>query len=270
MGGLRVRVVPRKEDLPGAGLAGAAVAVIDVLRATSTAVAALAAGAPAVYPCAGPEEARRLAARLRAAGTPCLLCGESGALKLPGFDLGNSPREFTPEAVAGRAVVLATTNGTRAVRLLPSGVAGVALASLLNAEAAAAWLAAAADAAPPGGAAAGAVPGPPASGAVLVCAGTAGAFSLDDFLGAGAVIDRLEGWLPGGIDLDDPARAARDAYRHNRGRLEEAVAACGHAGRLFEAGLGEDVAFCAREDVFPLVPVLQPDGRAIAVPPPES
>lgn len=255
MSRLRVRVVPRKEDLPGAGLAGAATAVIDVLRATSTVVVALAAGAPAVRPCAGPDEARRLAARLRADGTPCLLAGEVEAVRAPGFDLGNSPREFIPTAVAGREVVLATTNGTRAVRLLPSGVAGVALASLLNAAAAAAWLAAAAREA--GG------------GVALVCAGTAGAFSLDDFLGAGAVIDRLEGRFPGGLDLDDPARAARDAYRQNRGRMGEAVAACGHAGRLFAAGLGEDVAFCAREDVFSLVPVVW-DGRVVAVPPPQG
>lgn len=259
-----MRVVPRKEDLPGADLAGAAAAVIDVLRATSTAVAALAAGAPAVHPCAGPEEARRLAARLRAAGTACLLAGEVEAVKAPGFDLGNSPRDFTPSAVAGREVVLATTNGTRAVRLLPSGVAGVALASLLNAAAAAAWLAAAAVR---GGAAGAGAGGPVASpgGAALVCAGTAGAFSFDDFLGAGAVIDRLEARLPGGLDLDDAARAARDAYRQNRGRLEEALSACGHADRLFAAGLGEDVTFCAREDAFTLVPVLQADGRAVAV-----
>ena len=96
--GVPVRVLPRKEDLPGTALAGTAVAVIDVLRATSTAVAALAAGAAALRPCASPDEARALAERLRAAGVPCLLCGEAGAVKVPGFDLGNSPREFLQPA----------------------------------------------------------------------------------------------------------------------------------------------------------------------------
>ncbi len=241
-----VRVLPRKEDLPAAGLAGTAVAVIDVLRATSTAVAALAAGAAALRPCAGPEEARALAERLRAAGVPCLLCGEAGAVRVPGFDLGNSPREFTPEAVAGREVVLATTNGTRALRLLPEGVAGVALASFLNASAAAAWLAARASPA----------------GLVLACAGTEGAFSYDDFLCAGALVDRLEALRPDGIVPDDLARAARDAYRQNRGGLAAALAACRHARHLFRLGLGEDVAFCAREDVYRLVPVVR-EGRVV-------
>ncbi len=234
-----IRVLPRKEEIGETSLAGAVVAVIDALRATSTIATALAHGARAVIPCASPGEARRVAA----AAPGRLLAGEEGALPIPGFDLGNSPREYSPEAVAGREIALVTTNGTRAIRLVQDGMGGrlgnVLLASFLNAGAAARALAEAAA----------------GRDVVIVCSGTAGRFSLDDFLCAGALADALE--ASGAEGLDDLAQAARDAYRQNRGRLAEALAGCRHARFLFDAGLGGDVAFCARENVFDVVPVVR-------------
>ncbi len=271
---VKLRVVARKEDLAEEAAGWEAAAVIDVLRATSTIAVACANGAEAVYPCASREEAERRAAELRAAGVACLLAGEAGALPIPGFDLGNSPRDFTPEAVAGRAIVLLTTNGTRALRALaghaggagagdPAGPAAggggapgrlVVAASFLNAGAVAALLR---ERLRGGG------------DALLVCAGTAGRFSLDDFLCAGCLVDLLargsggeggeEAW-----ELDDLALAARDAFRQNRERLPEALASCRHAGALREAGLGDDVAFCARQDAFDVVPVLAA-GRLVSL-----
>src|SRR5437764_10007581 len=96
------------EDLGGRG-----VVVIDVLRATTTVVTALANGAKAVIPAATSEEAVRLASNLEKDGV--LLAGERKSLKIEGFALGNSPREMTPATVAGKTIVLATTNGTPAL-----------------------------------------------------------------------------------------------------------------------------------------------------------
>src|SRR5258705_10989165 len=97
-----------KED----DLAGRGVVVIDVLRATTTIVTALANGAKAVIPAATSEEAVRLASNLEKDGV--VLAGERRSVKIEGFALGNSPREMTAAAVAGKTIVLATTNGTPA------------------------------------------------------------------------------------------------------------------------------------------------------------
>src|SRR5690349_1075339 len=89
---------------------GATAVVIDVLRASSTIISALAAGAAEVAPCLEIDSAVRVAEEIRGVRT-ALLGGERGGLKIAGFDLGNSPFEYTAEAVAGRAVVFTTTNG---------------------------------------------------------------------------------------------------------------------------------------------------------------
>jgi 2-phosphosulfolactate phosphatase len=94
-------------------LARSTVVVIDVLRASTTIVHALAAGAREIVPCLEIEDARTAAARFSAGEV--LLAGERDALPIEGFDLGNSPAEYTPETIAGRTLVLTTSNGTRAM-----------------------------------------------------------------------------------------------------------------------------------------------------------
>src|SRR5438034_477845 len=94
-------------------LAGRGVVVVDALRATTTIVTALANGAKAVIPAATSEEAVRLASNLEKDGV--VLAGERRSVKMEGFALGNSPREMTAAAVAGKTIVLATTNGTPAL-----------------------------------------------------------------------------------------------------------------------------------------------------------
>ncbi|MBT8397581.1 MAG: 2-phosphosulfolactate phosphatase [Gemmatimonadetes bacterium] len=91
---------------------GKTAVVIDVIRATSTLVEALANGAKAIFPTLSTEEAVKLASSLGREDT--LLCGERKGLKVEGFDLGNSPAEFTAEVVGGKQLVMTTTNGTRA------------------------------------------------------------------------------------------------------------------------------------------------------------
>lgn len=202
--------------------------VIDVLRATSTMVTALTSGCLAVIPAENPDEARALAA---AGGY--LLAGERGGLPLPDFDLGNSPREYTPAAVAGRKVVLTTTNGTRALLLTASPV--VLVASFLNLPAVAAWLAR-------------------RGGDVLIsCAGTEGRFSLDDFACAGMLVERLGQAVPG-LELGDGAVAARVVYRRWEGRTLDLLKSTFHGRRLARLGLEADLEFCAMVGRYEIVP----------------
>src|SRR5262249_25946216 len=98
--------------VPGRLNGGIAV-VIDVLRASTTIIHALAAGCTCVRPCAEVEEARELAGEMRVGRA--LLGGERDGLRLPGFDLGNSPSEYTAKLCRGNTLVLTTTNGTRAL-----------------------------------------------------------------------------------------------------------------------------------------------------------
>src|SRR5690348_6982546 len=99
--------------IPPGALKGGVAVVVDVLRATTVMVHALAAGCDAVLPCLEVDDARRVAEALPPG--QAVLAGERHGVAIPGFDLGNSPEEFTPERCRGRTVVMTTTNGTRAL-----------------------------------------------------------------------------------------------------------------------------------------------------------
>ncbi len=213
---------------------GRDVVVIDVLRATSTIVTALDAGADGVVPEGSIEEA---AVRARAEGA--LLGGEREGLAPPGYDLGNSPRDYDRARCAGRRVVLSTTNGTQAVRIARGG-RRVLAAALLNAEATLRALRA-------GG----------ATDVLLLCAGSRGQVAADDVAAAGCLAGGL---LGGGGRPTDAARVAIalfDAWRHDlQGLLRRSVS----GGRLLSIGLGSDIEDCARLDALPLAVELDPDG----------
>src|SRR5436309_2662913 len=115
---VRVHLVPSLAA-PVALVGGVAV-VIDVLRATTTIVHALAAGCAAVVPCAEVDEAKKTAAALRPGKV--VLGGERGGKLIRGFDLGNSPREYTAKACKKATVVFTTTNGTRAILRAAAGI----------------------------------------------------------------------------------------------------------------------------------------------------
>lgn len=196
--------------------------VVDVLRATSTIVQALASGYRRVLCCAEIEEALELRERLGEG----VLAGERLAQAIPGFDLGNSPAEFVEPR--GETVILTTTNGTRAIVAAAAGAETVLVGSLLN-------LAAVADAARDAGAA-----------VEVVCAGVDGRFTLDDAYCAGRIAALLGG------ERSDAAEAAV--------RLAGSFANAGEGLRAAEnprqEALGDDLAWCARESVLAVVPRL--------------
>ena len=191
--------------------------VVDVIRATSTIARALASGYSRVLCCAEIEEARRLRAEI----PDSLVGGERNAVRIEGFDVGASPREFL-EARA-ETLILSTTNGTRAILAATARCDEVLLGSLLNLSAVAA-----------------AVRG---RDVAILCAGFQGAFALDDAYCAGRFVQLLGG------ERSDAAIAAELVAR------SFPDAAAGLNARTYgPPGLEEDIAFCAREDVLDVVP----------------
>jgi 2-phosphosulfolactate phosphatase len=199
--------------------------VVDVLRATSTIAQALAAGYRRVLCCAEVEEARAI----REAAGEGVLAGERFCVRIPGFDRGNSPREFV--SADGETVILTTTNGTRALVTAAARCERVLAASLLNLDAV---VAAARD----GG-----------EDVAVFCAGVQGAFALDDAYCAGRLVEKL-----GGEPSDAALAAVRLASSFPAG--EEGLRASRSARNLVAAGLEADIAWCARESVLPVVPRL--------------
>jgi len=248
---MKVQTYLSAAEAEAAEISGSAAVVIDVIRATSTIVAALASGARAIYPTVSMEEAIRLATSLGREDT--LLCGERKGLKISGFDLGNSPGEFTPERVGGMRLVMSTTNGTRAFAAGQDAERVIA-ASFLNLSAVVESLR-------------------DEDEVVLICAGKEGRFALDDAVCAGAIVRALVGSASGNgadaedgdtveeeegdaVKLDDASRAVltlAGTHRPEVGFL--AGTAAGSA--LVKVGLGADLEHCARLDQHDLVPEMR-------------
>lgn len=237
---VHVHLLP--ELAPPEQLAGGLAVVIDVLRATTTIVHALAAGCTAVRPCAEVEEAKALAGQMRAGRV--LLAGERGGRPLPGFDLGNSPKDFTPKVCKGRTLVLTTTNGTRAL-LRAAAADRVLVAGFVNYSAVCEQLRA--------------DPRP----LHILCAGNGGAVTLEDTLLAGALVDFLCDVVE--VQLNDGARLAWDCFEHHGRVLEGALEICDGGAGLRQLGYDDDIRAAARVDQFALVPELRRDPLRLEV-----
>jgi len=215
---------------------GETAVVIDVLRATTTAAAALHHGAAGIVPVETIEEARALAKTL---SPPPLLGGERGGLPIEGFDLGNSPAAYD-ERVRGRWIVFTTTNGTRAIHACRTA-RQVVLAAFANLSAITDWLAARRQVA-------------------LVCSGTDGQITLEDVLCAGALLDLWSDGDPSSWQLDDASRLAHDAWqahaRHWTGQtwLVDQLRLSRGGRNLTGLGQTADIELAAQIDQYPVIP----------------
>ena len=228
--------------------------VIDVLRATTTAIHALAAGASAVLPCLTIDDARQRAAAFPAG--QAILGGERGGLKIERFDLGNSPAEFTQQTVGGKTVVLTTTNGTKAL-LHCRQAAKVFIGAFVNLSAVCSLVS-------------------PDSSIDLICAGTDGEITREDALLAGAIVARLS--EKGSWHLNDQGAIARDAWLRImahaapidiKPRLVESLRASQGGRNLMALNLDHDIELAAEVDRFAIVPQFDPvtgELRALATP----
>ena len=212
------------------------VLVVDVLRASTTIAAALGNGARAVIPFESVDEAITRARSLERSDV--LLAGERKMAPINGFDLGNSPREFTADVVTGKTIVMTTTNGTAALAGT-SGAHEVVVGAFANYSAVLAWLRAAARA---------------GKSLTVVCAGSYGRFALEDAICAGRYV---RGIARRGIqaELGDAANIAAIVDRRMGRDLPSVLKDSEHGRALIEAGLGEDVNYCATIDTHAVVPV---------------
>jgi 2-phosphosulfolactate phosphatase len=228
-------------------LAGGVAVVVDVLRASTTIVHALDAGAQEIIPCLEIEEARALAAGLPR--DQCVLGGERGALPIEGFDLGNSPAEYHPGAVGGKTIVFTTSNGTRAL-LRAREARRVLVGAFVNASAVLRLLAG-------------------EEQIHLMCAGSNGQVTRDDVLLAGMFVARLQQSRGAALRMNAQAVTAREnwissfavPYVSGAERLPAALLAAEFrkslAGqRMVSLGLEDDLLTAAQIDQFDAVPEL--------------
>ncbi|TWU50886.1 putative 2-phosphosulfolactate phosphatase [Rubripirellula tenax] len=223
------------DDVPAYDVA----VVIDVLRATSVATVALAAGAAEILTCREIADARVLADASRGDATAALLCGERGCRPIDGFDLGNSPAEYSPERVAGRQLIFTTTNGTRAIHTAATA-RSMLLASFLNLSAVVEALSG-------------------VESVHLVCAGTDGVVTGEDVLLAGAIVDRCCSQREGDCTLDDASSIARSWWQSriptpDPASLAKQLAQTTGGRNLIRVGYESDLIRCAAIDTVPVVP----------------
>jgi 2-phosphosulfolactate phosphatase len=231
---VRIEVAPTPSEFAEPGPSDAVV-VIDVFRASTTIVSAIASGARRILPVTDVEQAVRLAKPYDPG--EAVLAGERECRRIEGFALGNSPREFTREAVGGKTVIFTTTNGTAA--LLAAGDAGLVLVGcFLNLGAVAERLRG-------------------HESVTVLCAGNEGRLSLEDFVCAGGLVTRLE---QGAQQLSDAAWAASAAFERLEGDLRGTLLETEHAHRLAGLGFGADLELALRVDAVSALPRLS-DGR---------
>ncbi len=216
---------------------GCVVIVIDVLRCCSTIIAALANGAKGILPARTLKEARTLHNKYDGS----VLAGERRGIKPRGFNLGNSPLEFTPEKVKGNYVILTTTSGTKAI-ISSKNARWVLIGALINAK--------------PVAEAASRIAKEEKAGISLVLSGRHRHFFIEDFVCAGAIAENLQ---LNNIERSDAVSAALHYFWHGQNCLESVIQSGHHATYLKNLGLMNDVKFCSQLDVSGIVPYLKGD-----------
>jgi len=212
---------------------GDVLVVIDVLRCCSTIVTALANGAKEVIPTKTIKEAQALHKK----HPEFLLAGERKGIKPKGFDLGNSPLEFSSNIVKEKHVTLTTTSGTKAI-CLSKNARWVLIGAFCNAEAVAKTAFEIAE--------------KEKIGISFVLSGTHGRFSLEDFMCAGAIVENLPADK---IECSDAVLAASLTFQQSCKQLTKIIQCGSHARYLKDIGYEEDVKFCCQLNAYPVVPI---------------
>lgn len=210
------------------------VVVIDVLRATSTIVTAFMNGAKGVIPVEDMGEASRISQSVDSDNY--LLCGEKDGTKIDGYDLGNSPLEYSRDTVEGKTLIFNTTNGTKAIKK-SLGSATIYIASFLNLGSIVNALSV------------------EKNEIVLLCAGWKGRLALEDMLLAGNIIHNLSGGSLSDM-ANDGAKVAFGLYEKYGNDISSVIFQSNHAQRLKQIVGTDDLEYCAQTDICNLLPVL--------------
>lgn len=207
------------------------VVVVDILRATTTITVALDRGASVV------RVVSSLAACRALKKEGYLIAAERGAQKVPGFDLGNSPQDFLRADLKGKKIALTTTNGTRALQKVKKARQVVA-GAFTNISLLTSWLQ------------------KQETSVLILCAGWKDHINLEDTIFAGALASRLEGVF----DIkDDATLLALSLYHQADSRKKYYLQHSAHFERLTQLGIQEDVKYCLRSDLHPVIPYLEGD-----------
>lgn len=210
------------------------VVVIDVLRASSTIITALMNRAKGIIPVEDMGEASRISQSVDSDNL--LLCGEKDGIKIEGYDLGNSPFEYSSEVVKDKTLIFNTTNGTKAIKKAV-GSAELYVGSFLNLSTVVHTL------------------NQEQKDIVLVCAGWRGRMAIEDLLFAGNIIYNIgNGQLPG--DARDGAKVAYGLYDKYRSNISDVIHSSNHAVRLKEISDDKDIDYCSQTDICDILPVL--------------
>lgn len=212
------------------------VVVIDIFRATSSICYGIENGAEAIIPVPSVEACESYR------GSECLLAAERNGEVVAGFDFGNSPFSYTREKVAGKTVVLTTTNGTHAINLSREA-SRIVIGSFLNLSALCGWL------------------NTQENDVLLLCSGWKDKVNLEDTLFAGGVVHCLK---ENYYVLDDSAIAAEDLYSMAKADLQTYLQKTSHSERLKKLGIEKDIEFCLNVDIARSIPVLEGD-RLVAL-----
>jgi len=225
------------------------VVVIDVLRASTTITYAMRSGAREIIPVASVEQAMKIVGNLHSTST--ILCGERGGKRITGFQLGNSPFEYTEEAVKGKALILTTTNG--ALALTKAKYARQCfVSSFVNLSATVEALAT--------------IESIASEHLIILCSGREEEFSLEDATCAGMLITRLQARFGQSYSktdgstvdhLSDSARAALSVSRQYGADIYRTLIESDHGRNLIELGFEADILAASQIDSVPLVPVME-------------
>ena len=227
---MRIKTYGCYTKLPSSHLTGRTVISIDLLRSSTSMTWALVNGATKVIPTAEAAEAASIASRMGG----CILGGEREGVKLAGFDLGNSPFEYSKEAVFGKSVVVSTTNGTGAL-CGAEGAANVLLGCMLNCTAVAKKAVEL------------------GNDVIIMCAGTDGEISADDLYAAGAIAEAILQLSEEEVKVCDMTLVSCMVYRTWKTDHREFFLSH-HCSRLIKLGFEKDVEFCLRRDITDIVP----------------
>ncbi len=228
----QIEVVLTPALLPLYQVKGKTVVVIDILRATSSMCVAFKTGVNKILPVSTPEECSLFK------DFDFLCAAERNAVKLPGFDMGNSPFEFQNPLIKDRNIAFTTTNGTKAIKQSKElGADKVAIGSFLNLDVLCNWL----------------LHQP--NDIILLCAGWKDKVNMEDTLFAGAVIAHLKN----NITLHcDSGLMAEQLYTSMQDNLEDYVRKSSHAQRFKALHAAEDdVHFCLQLNIAPVLPIMQ-------------
>jgi 2-phosphosulfolactate phosphatase len=227
-----LEVVVSPALLPYYNIKGKAVIIIDILRATSSMCVGFKTGVEKILTLASAEECKLFKE------FNFVIAAEKDAIKVEGFDLGNSPFEFENPLLAGKSIALATTNGTKAIKYAEeNGAAQIAIGAFLNIDTLCNWLNSINE------------------DVVLLCAGWKNKFNLEDTLFAGAVVHKI------GVNFKidcDSALSAQLLYEQNKDNLEVLVRKSSHAKRFELKHLNtDDIKYCLQFNTANVLPTLK-------------